>query len=173
MGLRRRELARRVLLLLFTALLAILLVSSVKYLPSPQSPHVPHTFFPKPPLLTEESRFPCLESSFPSKQRKRFVLLHGPDWEIESVINPKCLPEHELVFSTQVGRHFLRHPTTHRLRFWVARKNDLICVKGWDSSGDQQLDDTALELVTNHHCENRRSKDCRIQMPSSALFRID
>jgi hypothetical protein len=173
MELHRRELARRLLLLLFTALVAIVLVGSVKYLPTPQPPHVPHPFFPKPPLLTEVSHFPCLESQWPSRGRRRFVVLHGPDWEIESVINPKCLPEHELVFSTQVGRQFLRHPTTHRFRYWITRKDNLIYVRGRNSSGDRQLDDTALELVTNHHCENRRSKDCRIQAPRPLLFRID
>jgi len=173
MRLHRGKLARRVLLFLLTALLAIVLFTSVKYVQSPQPPHVPHAFFPKPPLLTEENRFHCLELRLSSKQGKRLVILHGADWEIESVINPKCLPEHELVFSTQVGRQFLPHPIKHRLRFWITRKDDLIYVKGWDSSGDQQLDDTALELVTNHHCENRRSKDCGIQAPRPLLFCID
>ena len=66
-------------------------------------------------------------------------MLHGPDWEIESVINSKCLPEHEVIFSTEEGRRFLPRPIVRRLRFWITKKDDLIYVKSWDGAGSGQL----------------------------------
>jgi len=100
-------------------------------------------------------------------------VLHGPDWEIESVINPKCLPEHEVIFSTEEGRRFLPRPIVRRLRFWITKKDDLIYVKSWDSAGSGQLDETILELVTNHQCKTGGSKNCRVQATRSLLMRID
>src|SRR5690242_8585606 len=110
MELHLTGLARHVLVLLFTALVAAVLVSSVRYMRGPQPPQVSHAIFPKPPLLAEKSHFPCLESQFPSKARRRLAVLHGPDWEIASVINAKCLPEHEVIFSMEEGRRFLPRP---------------------------------------------------------------
>src|SRR5438445_5366640 len=116
MELHRTELARCVLLLLFTALVAAIVVSSVKYLPSTQPPQVSHPNLPKPPLLTAKSHFPRVESQFPSKARRRLVVLHGPEGEIETVNNPKCMPEHEAIFSTEEGRRVRPRTIDSRLR---------------------------------------------------------
>jgi len=100
-------------------------------------------------------------------------VLRGPDWEIESVINPKCFPQHEVIFSMEEGRRFLPRPIVRRLRFWITKKDDLIYVKSWNSAGSEQLDESVFELVTNHHCKNRDSKNCRVQATRSLLMRID
>jgi hypothetical protein len=50
----------------------------------------------------------------------------------------------------------------------------LIFVKMWDSSGSEQLDAAALELVTNHKCRDGRGKNCRVQLTTrNPLVRID
>lgn len=168
-----RKAAGYAILALCSVLIAILLLRLAECLHSPQPFRVALPFSPKPPFLPEQSNFPCLDSESQLRTKKRFAVLHGPDWEIKLVVNPKCLPEHELVFSMEQGRRFLPRPITRHLRFWITKKNDLIYVKGWDSAGSEQLNDTILELVTNHHCKNRRSKDCRVQGLNSLLVRID
>jgi hypothetical protein len=173
MALWRKAFARRLLLFLSIPVLAVVLISSRKYLTSGRPPQVSHPFFPKPPLLIGESHFACLESQFSSKARRRLAVLHGPDWEIESVITPRCLPEHELIFSMEEGRRFLPRPIVRRLRFWITKKDDRIYVKSWDSAGSEQLDETVLELLTNHQCRNRESKNCRVLATRSLLMRID
>src|SRR2546425_8945243 len=60
-------------------------------------------------------------SQFPSKARRRLVVLHGPDREIESVINPKCLPEHEVIFSTEEGRSEEHTSELQSLAYLVCR----------------------------------------------------
>jgi hypothetical protein len=169
---RQKAFARRLLVFLCIPMVVIVLISSVKYLHSPQPPQVSHPFFPKPSLLADKSYFPCLESQPLSKARRHFAVLHGPDWKVESVVNPKCLPEHELIFSMEEGRRFLP-PIVRRLRFWITKKDDLIYVKSWNSAGSEQLDETVFELVTNHQCKNRDSKNCRVQATRSLLMRID
>ena len=173
MALRQKAFARRLHLFLCIPVVAIVLISLVKYLYSLQTPQVSHPFFPKPPLLAGQSYFPCLESQPLSKARRHFAVLHGPDWEVQSVVNPKCLPEHELIFSMEEGRRFLPRPIVRRLRFWITKKDDRIYVKSWDSAGSEQLDETVLELLTNHQCRNRDSKNCRVQATRSLLMRID
>jgi hypothetical protein len=50
----------------------------------------------------------------------------------------------------------------------------LIYVKILDSLGSQQLDSTALELVTNHRCKNKGSRNCRVGAAiRNPLIRID
>ena len=93
MELRHKESARYLLLILGLVAVAIVLISSAKYLPTTEPLRVTIPFSPKPPLQPEVSSFSCI--NFPSqlKAEKRFAILQGPDWKIESVINPKCLPE--------------------------------------------------------------------------------
>lgn len=140
---------------------AALLVSKV-YLQSLQPFRGTLPFSPKPPLSSEENHFPCLDAEAKSKANKRYVALYGPDWKIESAINPNCLPERELVLSTEEGRQFLRHPVKRRIAFWVTNKGGLIYVKVWGSNASDRLTAAALELVTNHKCKFVGSKNCRI-----------
>jgi hypothetical protein len=164
MGVWRKKSVWPVLLLFGALTIAIVLVGTAEYLQSLQPFRATLPFFPKPPLLTEENNFSCLASDSQLKQKKRFVTLHGPDWQIQSVINPKCLPERELIFSTEEGRQFLPRPLTRRVTFWITRKDGLMDVKIWGGSGSRQLDDIAMELATNHRCKNRSSKNCKVQV---------
>ncbi len=163
MKLRIKEFARPLLLILAVLTIATVIVNSGKYLQSVQPFRVTLPFSPKPPLLSEGSNFPCLDAQYQLSEKKRFAVLHGPDWKIESVINPKCLPERELIFSTEEGKQFLLRPLTRRITFWITKKDDLISVRIWGNTASDQLSATALELVTNHKCKKSGSKNCRIQ----------
>lgn len=121
-------------------------------------------------MLREASKFPCLDSQYRLKSKQRFAALQGPDWKIESAIDPKCVPERELLFTTQEGKHFLPHALVRNVRFWITRRGDLIYVKIAESSGSEQLDSIALELVTNHRCNKKGSKNCRVQSTSRKPF---
>ena len=160
---RLKEFAGLLLLILGVFAIATLLVGSAKYLQSVQPFRVALPFSPKPPLLSEESNFPCLDAQSQLKAKKRFAVLHGPDWKIDSLINPKCLPERELVFSTEEGKHFLPRPVTRRITFWITKKDDLIRVKIWGNTPGDQLTTIAIELVTNHRCKRSSSKNCVVQ----------
>ena len=39
------------------------------------------------------------------------IVLHGPDWVIESSIKPSCLPERDVVFRSDVGEGLMAHPS--------------------------------------------------------------
>jgi hypothetical protein len=127
---------------------------------------------PRPPISLQPSRFPCLDSLAERRSRKRVVVLHGADWTLDSTVEMKCFPEREVVLSVEVGRGFLPHPITERIRFWIAKKGDVIYAKIVDSKGSQKLDMDALDLVTNHKCGLQIRKNCHVQ---SAHFvpRID
>jgi len=131
-----------------------------------------HLAVPRPPISLQPSRFPCLDSLADRRSRKRVVVLHGADWTLDSTVELGCFPEREVVLSVEVGRGFLPHPITERIRFWIAEKGDVIYAKIVDSHASQKLDMDALELVTNHKCGLRSRKNCHIQ---SAHFvpRID
>lgn len=137
---------------------AIALAKSFLYIPPFRATR---PFSPKPPLSLEENHFPCLNAEAKPKADKRYATLYGPDWKIESAINPKCLPERELIFSTEEGRQFLPRPIKRRITFWVTNKADLIYVVAWGNTASAQLNATALELVTNHKCKSG-SENCRI-----------
>jgi len=143
--------------------IAVALLVSKTYLQGLEPFRAALTFSPKPPLVLEEDHFPCLEREAKSKPNKRYVALHGADWQIDSAINSKCLPERELAFSMEEGRQFLSHPIKRRITFWVTNKDDLIYVKIWGKTLNKQLNATALELVTNHKCKESEGKNCRIQ----------
>jgi hypothetical protein len=124
---------------------------------------------PKPPLFRAESIFLCINSSARMNDTRRVAVLHGPDWILESSIEPSCFPERELVFSVEVGKQFLPHPVTARSRLWVTRNRDVIYVRIVDSSGDDEQDMIAIGLVTNHKCTGRASKNCTVRGAASLL----
>jgi TonB family protein len=147
------------------------LVTALRYCANSRTDFVPHLQVPKPPLALRGSSFPCLSSLPATRHEKRFVVLHGPDWTLESNIEPKCLPEREVVLSVEVGRYFLSHPFTHRIGFWITNTGDRIYVRIFKSSGSDELDDSALDLVTNHKCKTHRSKNCYVQ--SARIVGVD
>ena len=163
MKLRLKKPSWLVFLTLGVPSIAVALLVLKTYLQSLAPFRAPPTFSPKPTLVLEEDHFPCLEDEAKSKPNKRYAALHGADWQVDSAINSKCLPERELVFSMEEGRQFLSHPIKRRITFWVTNKDDLIHVKIWGKTLNKELNATALELVTNHKCKESESKNCRIQ----------
>jgi hypothetical protein len=151
-----------VLLLVLLAVFTVSLIT-VKHLLVIQPDDELHLFYPQPPLLTEASKFPCLDSRPHRGSKQRFATLQGPDWKIESAIYPMCLPERELVFTTEEGRGFLPHALVRNARFWMTRRGDLIYVKVLGSLGSDQMDTTALELVSNRKCKKMGSRNCRVE----------
>ena len=160
---KRGTTSRRVLLAGTLLCIALVLASSVKYRTASRSDLDTHLAIPKPPLVLQNSRFPCLDSLARTRLKKRLAVLHGPDWTLESFIESRCFPEREVVLSVEVGRHFLSRSLTQRVRFWIARKGDAFYVKVVESSGSEQLDNSALDLVTNHKCMAQNSKNCYVQ----------
>ncbi|SRR6266403_496708 len=158
-GIRRRR------LLLVGASLGIGFATAgfVRYLGSSRSFFDTPLPTPKPPLSLQPSRFPCLDSLASERSKKRVVVLHGPDWKLDSTVELKCFPEREVVMSVEEGRHFLRQPIRQRIRFWIVQKGDAIYAKILDSSGSEKLDMDALDLVTNHKCGPRNGKNCHVQ----------
>jgi hypothetical protein len=127
---------------------------------------------PKPPLILQDTHFPCLESLAREGRRKRVVVLHGPDWTLDSAVELNCFPEREVVMSVEVGRHFLRQPKIDRIRLWIVKNGDTIYAKIVGSNSSQELDMNALDLVTNHKCGIRGRKNCHVE--SAHLFlRLD
>ena len=170
----RDEIVRVRRLLLLGAWLGIgfATLGFVRYLTTSRSFLDTHLPTPKPPLALQPSRFPCLESLARGKARKRVVALHGPDWKLDSTVEPKCFPEREVVLSVEEGRHFLRRPVTRRIRFWIVKKGDVIYAKILESSGSEKLDRDTLNLVTNHKCEVQNSRNCNVQS-TLMLVRVD
>ena len=104
--------------------------------------------------------------------RRLLVVLHGAHWTLDSTVKLKCFPEREVVFSVEVCRGFLPHTIAERVRFWIAKKGDVIYAKIVDSHATQKLDMDALELVTNHKCGLPSRKNCHVQ-PAHFVPRID
>lgn len=144
-------------------LIAVILSFGVKYLAPPQIGLGIHPLIPQPPISLQPSLFPCLGFWASKKGDKRVVVLHGPDWTLESSVEPNCLPEREVVLSFVEGRHFLPSPVKRRVRFWLLSKGDKVYVKIVESSGSEESDNSALDLVTNHKCKTQTSKNCYVQ----------
>ena len=140
----------------------------LRYLSSSRALLDTHLPAPRPPLSLGPGRFPCLDSLVSGRSKKRVAVLHGPDWTLDSSVEPKCFPEREVVLSVEVGRRFLRQPITERIRFWIVKKGDVIHAKVVESSGDEKLDRDALDLVTNHKCGVRNGKNCHVQSARAA-----
>lgn len=118
---------------------------------------------PRPPLVLQPSRFPCLESLARGRGTKRLAVLHGPDWTLESTVQLKCFPEREVGLTIEEGRHFMGRPATRNTMFWILKSGDLIYARIVESSGDEKLDLDALDLVSNHQCGPKNTKNCRVQ----------
>ena len=172
MALHHRQMVSRLFYCISALILAILLISAVRHLSVPPTPLDKRSFSPKPPFLLEPNPFSCINSPTESRRTKRFAFLQGPDWKIESAINPKCFPERDLTFSTEEGKRLLPHPLLPRIKFWITKRNDRIYVYFLNSSGNDDLDDAAIELVTNHRCRLKSRGNCRIRRTNSNL-RID
>jgi len=163
MELWRKKLAKRWVSILGMFVVTVALIPSMKYLVTTNLSSLTLPFSPKPPLLAESNHFSCLESPPGLKGEKRFAVLRGPDWKIESVINANCLPERESSFSMEEGRQFLPRPIVRRVTFWVTKVDDLIYVKIWHTTNSDRTDATALDLLTNHKCKKSGTKNCRVQ----------
>lgn len=108
--------------------------------------------------------FPCLQSRVQSSERNRVIVLHGPDWVIESSIKPSCLPERDVVFRSDVGEGLMAHPFAARIRLWVTSEDGVTHVRIVDSSpGSKQREIRAVSLVTNKKCIDRDSKNCSVK----------
>lgn len=122
---------------------------------------------PAPPPLTTTDRFPCLRDALISGDPARFVILKGPDWRVGTLVRPGCLPERELIFQGEEGERFLSRPVSRRTRLWVTEKDGLTHVRLLLTSGSEQADHAALDLLTGHNCGNRSSR-CRVETPGEA-----
>jgi hypothetical protein len=127
---------------------------------------------PRPPLVLRNSRFSCLDSLADGRTRKRVVKLRGLDWTLDSTVELNCFPEREVVMSVEVGRHFLRQPSIDHIRFWIVKNGDAIYARIVESTGSQELDMDALDLVTNHKCGLQNRKNCHVES-AHAVPRID
>ena len=172
MNLKSDTWRKRALLLGALIGIGLAMVAYVKYQTNSLSLLETHLATPKPPLSLQPGRFPCLESLASGRARKRIVVLHGADWTLDSIVEPKCFPEREVVMSVEQGRYFMRKPITRRIRFWIVRKGGSIYVKILESSDSEQLDRDALDLVTNHKCGLQNGKNCRVQS-ARMVYRID
>ena len=121
-----------------------------------------YRFAPNPPLSLQDNHFSCLESLAKTHGR-RFAVLRGPDWTLESAIEPECFPAREVVLSFEEGRNFLSHPLIRHIRFWIRRNGEKFYVKIIESSGIKESDDSALDLVNNHKCKTQSTENCNVQ----------
>jgi len=109
-----------------------------------------------------ENPFSCINSKSQDKRKKRMIVLHGPDWALQSSISPSCLPEREVVFVTSVGQGLMPHAFESRTKLWVKSDRDITWVKIVESSGQEDQDMTAVSFGTNHKCAGRHFVQCRI-----------
>ena|ERR1700680_357834 len=157
-----RALSKRIFLAL-SVCMALVIVGSLRNRFDSHLVTKPPAAAPEPPLSPAVSIFPCINSLAAMKQPKRIAVLHGPDWVLESTVAPSCLPEREVVFSTELGKQFLNHSVTFRTRLWVTKIREVIYVRIVHSSGDEKQDMIAIDLVTNHKCSGRTSKNCIVK----------
>ena len=130
---------------------------------------VPKSPLAEPPLPPAVNIFPCINSLVAMNHRKRVAVLHGPDWVLESTVAPSCLPEREVVFSTALDNRFLHHLMTFRTRLWITKIREVMYVRIVDSSEDGKQDMIAIDLVTNHKCIGRTSKNCIVKGGASLM----
>lgn len=128
---------------------------------------------PKLPSFVAANIFPCIQSWALTNHQKRVVVLHGPDWVLESSVRPSCFPEREVVFVTEVGRGIMPHPITAKIRMWVTLDHDVTHIRIVDSSAsNREQEMVAVGFVTNHKCIDRMSKNCTVK-GGAAFVRID
>jgi hypothetical protein len=107
--------------------------------------------------------FSCVNSSALVNDMTRRVVLHGPDWTLKLAVEPTCLPERDLVFSSEFPRLLLSKSVERRTHLWVNHKDSAIFVRIVESSGAEEQDMIAVGLVTDHRCAKRSSKNCNIK----------
>jgi hypothetical protein len=105
----------------------------------------------------------CINSVTTMNREKRRVVLRGPDWILESLVDNSCFPDRDLVFSAEVGNLLLHHPMLMRTRLRVTRRDDIFYVRIVESSGNEKQDMIAVDLVTNHKCTERHSQTCQVE----------
>jgi hypothetical protein len=154
---------RRVLLCGVFVCATLIVAKSVRFFFESRLDLKPYVVVPRPPLTLSVSQFSCVNSSNGMTHVKRTAVLHGPDWILESLIKPSCLPESDLVLSFEISRLLVNRRVTVRTRLWVTRKRDVTYVRIVESSGSEEQDMIAVGLTTNHRCTTRRSKGCRIE----------
>jgi hypothetical protein len=88
--------------------------------------------------------------------------MNGADWKLESSIEAKCLPEHEVILSFEEERGFLPSPATVRIRFWILNRDDKVYVRILESGSSEESENSALDIVTNHKCKTQRTKNCYV-----------
>ena len=163
MELKRRTRRKHALLLCTLLGISLVLIGLVAYLSNSRKAFDLRFPVPEPPLSLQDNHFSCLGSLQRTKHKKRLAVLHGPDWILESTVEPKCLPEREVLLSVEVDRQFLSRPITDRIKFWVTSRYGVFHVKIVNSSVSEQLDNSALDLVTNQKCKTQKSKNCYVQ----------
>jgi hypothetical protein len=158
--------------LIFTLLVfaGCLVLVSIKYPLDPLCASEQNVVALMPPSGFALGSFSCLKSATAMRREKRRVVLHGPDWILESLVENSCFPERDVVFSAEVGNLLLHHPVVMRTRLWVMRSDDMFYVRIVEGSGDEKQDMIAVDLVTNHKCTGRHSQTCRVEGGSFPLL---
>ena len=163
------ELLNKRIFLVLAACVALVIGNSLRNHSDSHLISKPAVVPPEPPLSQVLSMFPCIKSLAATKHPKRIAVLHGSDWVLKSTVAPSCLPEREAVFSTELSKQFLHHPVTYRTKLWVTQIHEIIYVVIVDSSGDDKQDRIAIDLVTNHKCSGRTSKNCIVMGGAFAM----
>ena len=162
MSLTLKRLRRKICLLSAAGVFVFILSVTATYLHNLRTEFDIPTRAPQPPLSIQPSLFPCLDSFNSQRHAKRVAVMKGPDWRLESSVEPKCLPEREVILSFEEGRGFLPSPATVRIRFWILNKQDKVYVRILESGGSEASEDSALDIVTNHKCKTQRARNCYV-----------
>ena len=164
---------RRLALLLSTlTLTALVVVASVRWFSESRLDLQSYVVVPKP-LVPRVSNFSCINSPSMLNRKKVSAVLHGPDWTLESAIEPSCLRERDVVFSTEIPTLLVKRPVPRRTHMWVIQNCNRTFVRIVESSGLDEQDMIATGLVTNHKCASRTSKNCNIEGGPLPPHRID
>lgn len=126
---------------------------------------------PKPPLVAPVSNFSCI-NLVDQNRRKRIAELHGPDWILESAIEPAFLPERDLILSSEISGLLIERRMTLRTHMWIMRKRNVTFVRIVESSGSERQDLIAVDFATNHRCTSGSSRNCSV-VGGPRLFPVD
>jgi hypothetical protein len=115
--------------------------------------------------------FLCIQSR--ADRKNRVAVLQGPDWVLESSIEPSCFPERDVVFSHKEGTGIMPHPFGVRTRIWVTKVDDFTNIRIVASSGSDEDDMVSVSFVTNHKCIDRRSQNCSVKGGAVPFMKFD